>query len=115
MKGPTVNTITHWIGGKPARGTSTRTAPVYNPATGAPQAEVLLASKADADAAGAVAARASRSTRAPRSSPRVGRGPPPPARPATTSRPTSGPSDQEPTMTEHDLSTLRLGTAPDSW
>src|SRR5882724_2742119 len=56
MKGPTVTTITHWIGGKPATGTSTRTAPVNNPATGAPQAEVLLASKADADAAVAVAA-----------------------------------------------------------
>jgi malonate-semialdehyde dehydrogenase (acetylating) / methylmalonate-semialdehyde dehydrogenase len=56
MKGPSVNTITHWIDGKPATGTSTRTAPVYNPATGAPQAEVLLASKADVDAAVAVAA-----------------------------------------------------------
>jgi acyl-CoA reductase-like NAD-dependent aldehyde dehydrogenase len=40
MKGPTVNTITHWIGGKPDTGTSTRTAPVYNPATGAQQAQL---------------------------------------------------------------------------
>ncbi len=43
-------TITHWIGGKPATGTSTRTSPVWNPATGAQQAEVVLASAADVDA-----------------------------------------------------------------
>jgi malonate-semialdehyde dehydrogenase (acetylating)/methylmalonate-semialdehyde dehydrogenase len=44
-----VKTITHWIGGKPATGTSTRTSPVFNPATGAQQAEVLLANTADVD------------------------------------------------------------------
>jgi malonate-semialdehyde dehydrogenase (acetylating)/methylmalonate-semialdehyde dehydrogenase len=46
-----VRTITHWIGGKPATGTSTRTSPVWNPATGEQQAEVLLASTADVDTA----------------------------------------------------------------
>ncbi|MGE3288162.1 MAG: CoA-acylating methylmalonate-semialdehyde dehydrogenase [Pseudonocardia sp.] len=44
-----MKTITHWIGGKPATGTSTRTSPVFNPATGAQQAEVLLADTADVD------------------------------------------------------------------
>jgi malonate-semialdehyde dehydrogenase (acetylating) / methylmalonate-semialdehyde dehydrogenase len=43
--------ITHWIGGKPATGLSTRTAPVYNPATGAVSRTVLLAEAADVDAA----------------------------------------------------------------
>src|SRR5262249_45130296 len=46
-----VKTISHWIGGKPATGTSTRTAPVFNPANGEVAAEVLLATKADVDAA----------------------------------------------------------------
>jgi len=46
-----VRTIEHWIGGKPSSGTSDRTAPVFNPATGAPQAEVLLASPTDVDSA----------------------------------------------------------------
>jgi malonate-semialdehyde dehydrogenase (acetylating)/methylmalonate-semialdehyde dehydrogenase len=46
-----VRTVTHWIGGKPATGESTRTSPVWNPATGAQQAEVLLASTADVDQA----------------------------------------------------------------
>jgi malonate-semialdehyde dehydrogenase (acetylating) / methylmalonate-semialdehyde dehydrogenase len=46
-----VRTVTHWIGGKPATGESTRTSPVWNPATGAQQAEVFLASAADVDAA----------------------------------------------------------------
>jgi malonate-semialdehyde dehydrogenase (acetylating)/methylmalonate-semialdehyde dehydrogenase len=53
-----VSTITHWVGGKPTTGTSTRSAPVYNPATGAVQAEVVLANKADVDAAVAAAAEA---------------------------------------------------------
>ena len=39
-----MRTIEHWIAGKPSSGTSDRTAPVFNPATGAQQAEVLLAS-----------------------------------------------------------------------
>ncbi|HET6257049.1 MAG TPA: CoA-acylating methylmalonate-semialdehyde dehydrogenase [Pseudonocardia sp.] len=46
-----MRTITHWIGGKPEPGTSTRTSPVWNPATGEQQAEVTLASVADVDAA----------------------------------------------------------------
>ncbi|GAA2537564.1 CoA-acylating methylmalonate-semialdehyde dehydrogenase [Pseudonocardia hydrocarbonoxydans] len=46
-----MRTISHWIGGKPATGTSTRTSPVWNPATGAQQAEVLLAGTVDVDAA----------------------------------------------------------------
>ncbi|CAA9376594.1 MAG: Malonate-semialdehyde dehydrogenase [inositol] [uncultured Pseudonocardia sp.] len=46
-----MRTVSHWIGGKPATGTSTRTAPVWNPATGQQQAEVLLASTADVDTA----------------------------------------------------------------
>jgi malonate-semialdehyde dehydrogenase (acetylating) / methylmalonate-semialdehyde dehydrogenase len=53
-----VRTVTHWIGGKPATGTSTRTGPVWNPATGEQQAEVLLANAADVDAAVRTAATA---------------------------------------------------------
>jgi malonate-semialdehyde dehydrogenase (acetylating) / methylmalonate-semialdehyde dehydrogenase len=53
-----VKTIEHWIDGKPTAASSTRTAAVFNPATGAQQAEVLLASKADVDAAAAVATQA---------------------------------------------------------
>jgi malonate-semialdehyde dehydrogenase (acetylating)/methylmalonate-semialdehyde dehydrogenase len=43
--------VTHWIGGKPATGESSRTSPVWNPATGAQQAQVLLAGTADVDQA----------------------------------------------------------------
>ena len=39
--------IEHWIGGKVVAGTSTRTAPVFNPATGAQQADVRLANTQD--------------------------------------------------------------------
>jgi malonate-semialdehyde dehydrogenase (acetylating)/methylmalonate-semialdehyde dehydrogenase len=46
-----LRTITHWIGGKPATGSSDRTSPVWNPATGAQQAEVALASTEDVDTA----------------------------------------------------------------
>jgi len=53
-----VNTIQHWIGGTLTTGASTRTAPVWNPATGEQQAEVLLAESADVDAAVASAATA---------------------------------------------------------
>jgi malonate-semialdehyde dehydrogenase (acetylating)/methylmalonate-semialdehyde dehydrogenase len=53
-----VRTISHWIGGKPVSGVSTRTTSVYNPATGTAQAEVLLASKEDVDAAVVTAAAA---------------------------------------------------------
>jgi malonate-semialdehyde dehydrogenase (acetylating)/methylmalonate-semialdehyde dehydrogenase len=51
-----LKTIEHWIAGKPTTGSSDRTAPVYNPATGAQQAEVRLASTGDVDAAVAAAA-----------------------------------------------------------
>ncbi|HLU58502.1 MAG TPA: CoA-acylating methylmalonate-semialdehyde dehydrogenase [Pseudonocardia sp.] len=53
-----MRTVTHWIGGKPTTGESTRTGPVWNPATGEQQAEVLLASPADVDAAVQAAAAA---------------------------------------------------------
>jgi malonate-semialdehyde dehydrogenase (acetylating) / methylmalonate-semialdehyde dehydrogenase len=53
-----MRTVTHWIGGKPATGESTRTGPVWNPATGEQQAEVLLASRSDVDAAVQAAAAA---------------------------------------------------------
>ncbi len=46
-----MRTVAHWIEGKPATGASTRTSPVWNPATGEQQAEVLLASAADVDTA----------------------------------------------------------------
>ncbi|TQM06355.1 CoA-acylating methylmalonate-semialdehyde dehydrogenase [Pseudonocardia kunmingensis] len=46
-----MRTVTHWIGGKPVTGESTRTSPVWNPATGEQQAEVLLANRADVDTA----------------------------------------------------------------
>jgi malonate-semialdehyde dehydrogenase (acetylating)/methylmalonate-semialdehyde dehydrogenase len=50
-----VRTIEHWIGGKPSTAGSNRSSPVWNPATGAQQAEVLLASAADVNDAVAVA------------------------------------------------------------
>jgi malonate-semialdehyde dehydrogenase (acetylating)/methylmalonate-semialdehyde dehydrogenase len=53
-----VKTITHWIGGAATSGGSTRTGPVWNPATGAQQAEVLLAEPADVQHAVDVAAKA---------------------------------------------------------
>jgi malonate-semialdehyde dehydrogenase (acetylating)/methylmalonate-semialdehyde dehydrogenase len=46
-----LRTITHWIGGKPATGSSDRTSPVFNPATGEQQAELALASVEDVDGA----------------------------------------------------------------
>ena len=46
-----LNTIQHRIAGAQTAGSSTRTAPIWNPATGAQQAEVLLAEPADVDAA----------------------------------------------------------------
>ena len=51
-----MRTITHWIGAKPTTGTSNRTGPVWNPATGEQQAEVTLASTEDVDLAVRVAA-----------------------------------------------------------
>ena len=50
-----MRTIEHWIGGKPTAGTSTRRGRVWNPATGEQQAEVLLASNHDVEAAVAAA------------------------------------------------------------
>jgi malonate-semialdehyde dehydrogenase (acetylating)/methylmalonate-semialdehyde dehydrogenase len=47
----TSRSIQHRIGGQETAGTSGRTAPVWNPATGEQQAEVLLAEPADVDAA----------------------------------------------------------------
>jgi malonate-semialdehyde dehydrogenase (acetylating) / methylmalonate-semialdehyde dehydrogenase len=43
--------ISHWIGGRPVKGHSGRTAPVFNPATGAVTSQVLLADLADVEAA----------------------------------------------------------------
>ena len=53
-----MRTVTHWIGGKPTTGSSTRTSPVWNPATGEQQAEVVLANVADVDTAVQTAAAA---------------------------------------------------------
>ena len=46
-----MRTVSHWIGGKPTTGESNRTAPVWNPATGEQQAEVVLGTAADVDQA----------------------------------------------------------------
>jgi len=48
-------TIRHRIGGEETSGSSTRTSPVWDPATGVEQAEVVLAEPADVDAAVAAA------------------------------------------------------------
>ncbi len=53
-----MRTIEHWIGGATTAGTSSRTAPVFNPATGEQQAQVVLAARADVDAAVASARKA---------------------------------------------------------
>jgi malonate-semialdehyde dehydrogenase (acetylating)/methylmalonate-semialdehyde dehydrogenase len=53
-----MRTLEHWIGGKPVSGDPSGTAPVWDPATGAQQAEVLLGSAADVDEAVRVAAEA---------------------------------------------------------
>ena len=50
-----LKTIQHRIGGAETPGTSTRTAPIWDPATGGQQAQVLLAEPADVDAAVAAA------------------------------------------------------------
>jgi malonate-semialdehyde dehydrogenase (acetylating) / methylmalonate-semialdehyde dehydrogenase len=54
----TMKTITHWIGGKPVEGTSGRYSPVYNPATGAQEKQLPLASVEEVDAAVAAAKQA---------------------------------------------------------
>ena len=53
-----MRTIEHWIGGRATRAGSTRTSTVWNPATGAAQAEVLLAEPADVGTAVAAARQA---------------------------------------------------------
>jgi malonate-semialdehyde dehydrogenase (acetylating) / methylmalonate-semialdehyde dehydrogenase len=53
-----MRTIPHWIAGSETTGASTRFGPVYNPATGAQQAQVALATPADVDAAVQAAAKA---------------------------------------------------------
>jgi malonate-semialdehyde dehydrogenase (acetylating)/methylmalonate-semialdehyde dehydrogenase len=56
--------ISHWINGAVAEGTSGRSGPVWNPATGEQQAEVDFASAAEVDGAVAVARQAAQSWRA---------------------------------------------------
>ena len=53
-----MRTIRHWVGGTATTGDSTRTGPIFDPATGEQQAEVLLAEASDVDAAVGAAARA---------------------------------------------------------
>ncbi len=53
-----MNTIDHWINGTATSAGSTRTAPVFDPATGRQQAEVLLAEVSDVDTAVAAASKA---------------------------------------------------------
>ncbi|MEO7981382.1 MAG: CoA-acylating methylmalonate-semialdehyde dehydrogenase [Sporichthyaceae bacterium] len=50
-----MKTIEHWVGGARTAGNSSRTSPVYNPATGEQQAQVALASRSDVDSAVATA------------------------------------------------------------
>jgi malonate-semialdehyde dehydrogenase (acetylating)/methylmalonate-semialdehyde dehydrogenase len=57
------NAINHWIGGAVRAGTSGRTAPVFNPATGSVTGSVSLAWEEDVDAAVASAAEAAREWR----------------------------------------------------
>ncbi|MEP7090115.1 MAG: aldehyde dehydrogenase family protein, partial [Nocardioidaceae bacterium] len=51
-----MRTIHHWIDGAGTAGGSTRVSPVFNPATGEQQAEVVLAETGDVDRAVAAAA-----------------------------------------------------------
>jgi malonate-semialdehyde dehydrogenase (acetylating) / methylmalonate-semialdehyde dehydrogenase len=55
MSTTTLRTIQHRVGGRETSGASTRTAPVWDPATGEQQAEVLLAEREDVDSAVAAA------------------------------------------------------------
>jgi len=59
-----ITRIPHWIDGRESAGTSGRTAPVFNPATGTQTGEVDLASTAEVDAVVAKAAAAAREWRA---------------------------------------------------
>jgi malonate-semialdehyde dehydrogenase (acetylating) / methylmalonate-semialdehyde dehydrogenase len=58
MSTTALRTVQHRISGQETAGGSTRTAPVFDPATGEQQAEVLLAEREDVDAAVQVAKRA---------------------------------------------------------
>jgi malonate-semialdehyde dehydrogenase (acetylating) / methylmalonate-semialdehyde dehydrogenase len=58
-----LETIGHWIGGEPVAGTSGRSGPVYNPATGEQTGEVAFASVEEIDQAVATAAAAFRDWR----------------------------------------------------
>jgi malonate-semialdehyde dehydrogenase (acetylating) / methylmalonate-semialdehyde dehydrogenase len=53
-----VRTIQHWVDGAETKGSSTRSAAVFDPATGEQQAEVMLAESGDVDRAVAAAAAA---------------------------------------------------------
>ncbi|MEK6191043.1 MAG: CoA-acylating methylmalonate-semialdehyde dehydrogenase [Chloroflexota bacterium] len=57
-KGPALERVSHWIGGKRVAGTSGRRGPVYNPATGQLAREVDFASVEEVDAAVKAAAAA---------------------------------------------------------
>ena len=59
MSATSLKSIEHRIAGRATTGSSGRTAPVWDPATGEQQAEVLLADEADVDAAVQAAKRAS--------------------------------------------------------
>jgi malonate-semialdehyde dehydrogenase (acetylating)/methylmalonate-semialdehyde dehydrogenase len=63
MTTPTVTSIDHWISGALVPGTSGRTAPVHDPATGRQTGEVALASAAEVDAAVKTAVAAGRDWR----------------------------------------------------
>jgi malonate-semialdehyde dehydrogenase (acetylating)/methylmalonate-semialdehyde dehydrogenase len=54
----TLKTVQHWIAGEQTPGSSVRTAPVFDPATGERQAEVVLADAQDVDRAVQAARRA---------------------------------------------------------
>src|SRR5437899_3624760 len=56
---PHMKTIDHWIGGKPAEGTSGAYGPVFDPATGAQTKRVAFASADEVDHAVAAARAAS--------------------------------------------------------
>ncbi|QKV94891.1 CoA-acylating methylmalonate-semialdehyde dehydrogenase [Streptomyces sp. NA02950] len=56
-----MKTVNHWIGGKAVEGATGRFGPVYNPATGAQDTQVALASVDEVDAAVAAAKEAFRS------------------------------------------------------
>jgi malonate-semialdehyde dehydrogenase (acetylating)/methylmalonate-semialdehyde dehydrogenase len=53
-----MRSVQHWIGGKPSSGTAQRYGPVWNPATGEQQAQVVLGTSADVDDAVRAAAAA---------------------------------------------------------